>query len=157
MHAHGGQFAEVRVDVDTGEIRVPRMTGVFAVGRVLSAKTARSQLLGGMAWGVSMALLEQSIVDPRYGDFVNADLAEYHVAVNADIGELDATWIDEDDPYVNPMGAKGAGEIGIVGAAAAVVNAVYDATGVRVRDLPVTLEKVLGLCSDAPPPSARRA
>jgi xanthine dehydrogenase YagR molybdenum-binding subunit len=154
MYAHGAQFAEVRVDADTGEIRVPRMTGVFAVGRVLSAKTARSQLLGGMAWGVSMALLEQSIVDPRYGDFVNADLAEYHVA---DIGELDATWIDEDDPYVNPMGAKGAVEIGIVGAAAAVVNAVYDATGVRVRDLPVTLEKVLGMCWDAPPPSARRA
>jgi xanthine dehydrogenase YagR molybdenum-binding subunit len=144
MYAHGAQFAEVRVDADTGEIRVPRMTGVFAVGRVLNAKTARSQLLGGMAWGVSMALLEESIVDPRYGDFVNADLAEYHVAVNADIGELDATWIDEDDPYVNPMGAKGVGEIGIVGAAAAVANAVYDATGVRVRDLPVTLEKVLG-------------
>ncbi len=153
MYAHGAQFAEVRVDADTGEIRVPRMTGVFAVGRVLSAKTARSQLLGAMAWGVSMALLEESIVDPRYGDFVNADLAEYHLAVNADIGELDATWIDEDDPYVNPLGAKGVGEIGIVGAAAAVANAVYDATGVRVRDLPVTLEKVLGLCTDTPPRS----
>jgi xanthine dehydrogenase YagR molybdenum-binding subunit len=143
MYAHGAQFAEVRVDADTGEVRVPRMVGVFAVGRVLNAKTARSQLLGGMAWGVSMALLEESVLDPRYGDYVNADLAEYHVAVNADIGEIDVGWIDEEDPYVNPMGAKGVGEIGIVGAAAAVANAVHHATGVRVRDLPITLDKLL--------------
>jgi xanthine dehydrogenase YagR molybdenum-binding subunit len=143
MYAHGAQFAEVRIDADTGELRVPRMVGVFAVGRVMNAKTARSQLLGGMAWGISMALLEESVFDARSGDYVNSDLSEYHVPVNADIGELDAGWIDEDDPYVNPMGAKGLGEIGIVGAAAAVANAVHDATGVRVRDLPITLDKLL--------------
>jgi CO/xanthine dehydrogenase Mo-binding subunit len=123
MYSHGAQFAEVRVDADTWEIRVARMVGVFAVGRVLNGKTVRSQLLGGMAWGLSMALLEDSVLDPRYGDYANADLAEYHVAVNADVGEIDVGWIDEEDPYVNPMGAKGVGEIGIVGAAAAIANA----------------------------------
>ena len=143
MYAHGAQFAEVRVDVDTGEVRVPRMVGVFAVGRVLNAKTTRSQLLGGMTWGLSMALLEESVLDPRYGDYANDDLAEYHVAVNADLGEIDVGWIDENDAYVSPMGAKGVGEIGIVGAAAAVANAVHHATGVRVRDLPITLDKLL--------------
>jgi xanthine dehydrogenase YagR molybdenum-binding subunit len=143
MYAHGAQFAEVRVDADTGEVRVPRMVGVFAVGRVLNAKTTRSQLLGGMTWGLSMALLEESVLDARYGDYANADLAEYHVAVNADVGEIDVAWIDEDDPYVSPMGAKGVGEIGIVGAAAAIANAVHHATGVRVRDLPITLDKLL--------------
>ncbi len=143
MYAHGAQFAEVHVDADTCEVRVPRMVGVFAVGRVLNAKTARSQLLGAMTWGLSMALLEESVLDPRYGDYANADLGEYHVAVNADVGEIDVSWIDEDDPYVNPLGAKGVGEIGIVGAAAAIANAVYDATGVRVRDLPITLDKLL--------------
>jgi xanthine dehydrogenase YagR molybdenum-binding subunit len=143
MHAHGAQFAEVRVDADSGEVRVPRMVGVFAVGRVLNAKTARSQLLGGMTWGLSMALFERSVLDARYGEFVNGDLAEYHVAVNADVGEIDVSWIDEDDRYVNPMGAKGVGEIGIVGAAAAIANAVHHATGIRVRDLPITLDKLL--------------
>ncbi|MEA2468027.1 MAG: xanthine dehydrogenase YagR molybdenum-binding subunit [Thermoleophilaceae bacterium] len=143
MYAHGAQFAEVRVDPDTFEVRVPRMVGVFAVGRVLNPKTARSQLIGGMAWGLSMALLEESVLDPRYGDYANHDLGEYHVAVNADVGEIDVDWIDEDDRYVSPMGAKGVGEIGIVGAAAAIANAVYDATGVRVRDLPITLDKLL--------------
>jgi xanthine dehydrogenase YagR molybdenum-binding subunit len=143
MYAHGAQFAEVRVDAHTGEVRVPRMVGVFAVGRVLNAKTARSQLIGGMTWGISMALLEESVLDPRYGDYANHDLGEYHVAVNADVGEIDAEWIEEDDFYVSPMGAKGVGEIGIVGAAAAIANAVYDATGVRVRDLPITLDKLL--------------
>jgi xanthine dehydrogenase YagR molybdenum-binding subunit len=143
MYAHGAQFVEVRVDADTCEIRVPRMVGVFAVGRVLNAKTARSQLLGGMTWGLSMALLEESVLDARYGDYVNADLAEYHVAVNADVGEIDVCWIDEHDPYVSPMGAKGVGEIGIVGTAAAIANAVHHATGVRVRDLPITLDKLL--------------
>ncbi|MEA2137124.1 MAG: xanthine dehydrogenase YagR molybdenum-binding subunit [Solirubrobacteraceae bacterium] len=143
MYAHGAQFVEVRVDADTCEVRVPRMVGVFAVGRVLNAKTARSQLLGGMTWGLSMALLEESVLDPRYGDYANADLAEYHVAVNADVGEIDVSWIEEHDPYVSPMGAKGVGEIGIVGTAAAIANAVHDATGVRVRDLPIRLDKLL--------------
>jgi xanthine dehydrogenase YagR molybdenum-binding subunit len=143
MYAHGAHFVEVRVDADTGEVRVPRMVGVFAVGRVLNPKTARSQLVGGMVWGLSMALFEKSVLDPRYGDFANHDLAEYHVAVNADVGEVDVGWIDEHDPYVSPMGAKGLGEIGIVGSAAAIANAVHHATGVRVRDLPITPDTLL--------------
>ncbi len=143
MHAFGAQFAEVRVDADTGEVRVPRLLGVFAVGRVMNAKTARSQLLGGMTWGLSMALHEASVLDPRFGDYVNHDFAEYHIATNADVGTVDVAWIDEDDPHVDPMGAKGLGEIGIVGTAAAIANAVYHATGVRVRDLPITLDKLL--------------
>ncbi len=143
MHAFGAQFAEVRVDADTGEVRVPRLLGVFAVGRVMNAKTARSQLLGGMTWGLSMALHEASVLDPRFGDYVNHDFAEYHIATNADVGAVEVAWIDEDDPHVDPMGAKGIGEIGIVGTAAAIANAVYHATGVRVRDLPITLDKLM--------------
>jgi xanthine dehydrogenase YagR molybdenum-binding subunit len=143
-HAFGAQFAEVRVDVDTGEVRVPRMVGVFACGRIINPKTARSQLIGGMTMGLSMALLEETLLDPQLGAYVNHDLAMYHVPTNADIGEIDATWIDEEDLRVNPMGAKGIGEIGIVGTAAAVANAVYNATGVRVRDLPITPAKLVG-------------
>src|SRR2546423_5681234 len=143
MHAFGAQFAEVRVDADTGEVRVPRLLGVFAIGRVINPKTARSQLLGGMTMGLSMALHEASVLHPRFGDYVNHDFAEYHIATNADVGTIDVTWIDEDDPYVNPMGAKGVGEIGIVGTAAAIANAVYHATGIRIRDLPITLDKLL--------------
>ncbi len=143
MHAFGAQFAAVRVNVDTGEVRVPRLLGVFAAGRIINAKTARSQLLGGMTMGLSMALHEASVLDPRFGDFVNHDFAAYHIATNADVGTVDVAWIDEDDPHVNPMGAKGIGEIGIVGTAAAIANAVYHATGVRVRDLPITLDKLL--------------
>ena len=143
MHAFGAQFAEVRVNRDTGEVRVPRMLGVFAAGRIMNAKLARSQFLGGMTMGLSMALHEESVLDPRFGDYVNHDFAEYHIATNADVGTIDVAWIDEDDPYVNPMGAKGIGEIGIVGTAAAIANAVYHATGIRVRDLPITLDKLL--------------
>jgi len=143
MHGFGAQFAAVRVDADTGEVRVSRLLGVFAVGRIMNAKTARSQLLGGMTMGLSMALHEASVLDPRFGDFVNHDFAEYHIATNADVGAVDVAWIDEDDPHVNPMGAKGIGELGIVGTAAAIANAVYHATGVRVRDLPITLDKLL--------------
>jgi xanthine dehydrogenase YagR molybdenum-binding subunit len=143
MHAFGAQFAEVRVNVDTGEVRVPRLLGVFAAGRIINPKTARSQLLGGMTWGLSMALHEESVLDPRFGDYVNHDFAEYHIATNADVGEIDVTWIEEDDPHVNPIGVKGIGEIGIVGTAAAIANAVYHATGIRVRDLPITLDKLL--------------
>jgi xanthine dehydrogenase YagR molybdenum-binding subunit len=142
-HAFGAQFAEARVDVDTGEVRVSRMLGVFAVGRIVNPRTARSQLIGGMTMGLSMALFEQSVVDPRFGHVVTHDLAEYHVAANADVKEIEATWIDEWDPHLNPMGTKGIGEIGIVGAAAAVANAVHDATGIRVRDLPLTADKLL--------------
>ncbi len=143
MHAFGAQFAEVRVNLDSGEVRVPRLLGVFAVGRIMNAKTARSQLLGGMTMGLSMALHEESVIDPRFGDYVNHDFAEYHIATNADVGTIDIAWIDEDDPFINPMGAKGIGEIGIVGTAAAIANAVYHATGIRVRDLPITLDKLL--------------
>lgn len=143
MHSYGAQFAEVRVNMDTGEVRVPRLLGVFAVGRVINAKTARSQLLGGMTMGLSMALHEESVLDPRFGDFANHDFAEYHIATNADVGTVDVAWIDENDPYINPMGAKGIGEVGIVGTAAAIANAVYHATGIRIRDLPITLDKLL--------------
>jgi xanthine dehydrogenase YagR molybdenum-binding subunit len=143
MHAYGAQFAEVHVNIDTGEVRVPRLLGVFAAGRIMNAKTARSQFLGGMTMGLSMALHEESVMDPRFGDYVNHDFAEYHITTNADVGTIDVSWIDEDDPYVNPMGAKGIGEIGIVGTAAAIANAVYHATGIRIRDLPITLDKLL--------------
>jgi xanthine dehydrogenase YagR molybdenum-binding subunit len=143
MHSFGAQFAEVRVHMDTGEIRVPRMLGVFAAGRIMNAKTARSQFLGGMTMGLSMALHEQSVMDPRFGEYVNHDLAEYHIATNADVGAIAIQWIDEVDPYVNLVGAKGIGEIGIVGTAAAIANAVYHATGIRVRDLPLSPDKLL--------------
>ena len=142
-YAFGAQFAEARVHADTAEIRVPRLLGVFAAGRIINPLTARSQLIGGMTMGLSMALHENSVMDPRLGQVVNHDLAEYHIAANADVTSVEAHWIDEHDPYVNAMGSKGIGEIGIVGTAAAVVNAVHHATGVRVRDLPVTLDKLL--------------
>lgn len=143
MAAFGAQFAEVRVHAGTGEVRVPRMLGVFAAGRIINPRTARSQFLGGMTMGLSMALHEESVLDPRFGQVVNHDLAQYHVASNADIGSMEVTWIDEDDPHVNPMGSKGIGEIGIVGTAAAIANAAYHATGVRIRNLPITPDKLL--------------
>jgi xanthine dehydrogenase YagR molybdenum-binding subunit len=119
------------------------LLGVFAAGHIMNAKMARSQLLGSMAMGLSMALHEQSVLDPHFGAYVNHDLAEYYMATNADVGTIDVSWIDEDDPHVNPMGAKGIGEIGIVGTAAAIANAVYNATGIRIRNLPITLDKLL--------------
>jgi xanthine dehydrogenase YagR molybdenum-binding subunit len=143
MHSFGAQFAEVRVNEDTGEVRVPRLLGVFDVGRVVNPKTARSQLVGGMTQGLSMALHEQSVVDPRFGHVVNNDLAGYHIAANADVGSIEAYWLDEHDPYVSPVGTKGLGEVCLVGTAAAIANAVHHATGVRVRDLPITLDKLL--------------
>jgi len=143
MHAYGAQFAEARVNRDTGEVRVSRLLGVFGVGHIMNAKTARSQLIGGMTMGLSMALHEHSIMDQQTGDYVNHDFAEYHIATNADVEKIDVSWINEDDPYINPLGAKGIGEIGIVGTAAAIANAVYHATGTRIRDLPITLDKLL--------------
>ncbi|MFL6415638.1 MAG: xanthine dehydrogenase family protein molybdopterin-binding subunit, partial [Bryobacteraceae bacterium] len=143
MYAFGAQFAEVRVDADLGQIKVSRMVGCFGAGRILNAKTARSQLLGGMVWGVSMALHEHAIMDKRLGRWVNNNLAEYHVPVNADIGQMDAFWVEEKDEHINPIGAKGIGEIGITGAAAAVANAIFHATGKRVRDLPITPDTLL--------------
>ncbi len=143
MYAFGAQFAEVRVDADLGEIKVSRMVGCFGAGKILNAKTARSQFMGGMIWGISMALYEHAAMDQRLGRWVNNNLAEYHVPVNADVGRIEAFWVDEKDDHINPIGAKGIGEIGITGAAAAVANAVFHATGVRVRDLPITLDKIL--------------
>jgi xanthine dehydrogenase YagR molybdenum-binding subunit len=143
-HAFGAVFAEVRVDRDLGEIRVPRIVAAYGAGKILNAKTARSQLQGGIVWGIGMALEEETLVDPRSGRYMNADLAEYHVPVHADVGSIDVTFVDEVDPYVNPIGVKGVGEIGITGVAAAIANAVFNATGVRVRELPITLDKVMG-------------
>ena len=139
----GAHFVEVRVDADTGEIRIPRMLGVFSIGRAINPRTVRSQLIGGMTFGISMALHEESVRDPRFGHVVTQDLAEYHVPVHADIADVDAVWLDDPDEHATPMGSRGAGELGIVGSAAAVVNAVYNATGVRVRDLPVHLDDLL--------------
>ncbi|MDH6126951.1 xanthine dehydrogenase family protein molybdopterin-binding subunit [Kitasatospora sp. GP82] len=143
-HAFGAQFAEVQVDMDTGETRVRRLLGVFAAGRILNPRTARAQLLGGMIMGQSMALSEHSTLDPEFGDHAERDLASYQVAVHADVTDVQAYWIEEEDPHLNPMGSKGIGELGIVGTAAAITNAVHHATGIRVRDLPATPDVLLG-------------
>ncbi|MBD0676615.1 xanthine dehydrogenase family protein molybdopterin-binding subunit [Streptomyces sp. CBMA156] len=150
MHAFGAQFAEAHVHADTGEVRVPRLLGVFAAGRIINPRTARSQFVGGMTMGLSMALHESGVLDPRTGHVVNHDLADYHITANADVGAVEAYWLPEHDPHVNAMGSKGIGEIGIVGTAAAVSNAVWHACGVRVRDLPITLDKVLGALEERP-------
>jgi xanthine dehydrogenase YagR molybdenum-binding subunit len=147
MHAFGAQFAVVRVDPDLGTVRVERQVGAFASGRIINAKTARSQYLGGMVFGLGMALLEETRPDERTGRIMNANLGEYLVPVHADIGAMDALIVEEDDPYVNPIGVKGIGEIGIVGAAAAIANAVFHATGKRIRDLPITPPKLLAATS----------
>jgi xanthine dehydrogenase YagR molybdenum-binding subunit len=143
MTSFGAVFAEVHVDRDLGIVRVPRIVGRFGAGRIINAKTAHSQLLGGVVWGLGMALSEESLLDPRNGRIVNANLAEYHVAVNADIGDIDVEFVPEDDPHVNSIGAKGLGEVSMTGVAGAVANAVFNATGKRVRDLPITLDKLL--------------
>ena len=143
MHSFGAVFVEVQVDPDFGEVRVTRVVGAYGVGNILNAKTARSQLIGGVVYGLGMALLEQTVADKRTGRVVNPDLAEYHVPVNADVPEIDITFVPETDPFINPLGVKGIGEIGITGVCAAVANAVYHATGKRVRDLPITLDKVM--------------
>lgn len=143
-HSFGAQFAEVLVDPLTGEIRVPRLLGVFAAGHVLNPVLARSQLIGGMTMGLSMALLEKTAVDASAGGFVRTDLAQYHIATYGDAPSVEAFWIDEADAHLWPGGGKGIGEIGITGTAAAIGNAVWHATGRRVRDLPVTPAKLLG-------------
>ena len=143
FHSFGAVFAEVHVDAALGTIRVPRVVAVYDVGKLLNEKTGKSQLMGGIVWGIGTALEEGSELDPRYGRFVNANLAEYHVPVNADIGTIDVSVLDVPDPRFNALGARGIGEIGITGVPAAIANAVYHATGVRVRDLPITLDKLL--------------
>jgi xanthine dehydrogenase YagR molybdenum-binding subunit len=148
-YAFGAHFVEVRVDTDSGEIRVPRMLGIFATGRVVNPTTARSQLIGGMVQGMSMALHEEGVLDQRFGDWVNRDLATYHIASCADVQSIEVDWVDDPDERVNPLGIKGLGEIGIVGSAAAMANAVYHATGVRVRDLPIRPDKLLDRLSTA--------
>ena len=141
--SYGAHFAEVAVNVVTGETRVRRMLGVFAAGRILNEKTARSQCLGGMTFGIGSALTEDLIHDGRTGQVVNHDLAEYHVPVNADVPQLEVVFLPERDIHANPMHAKGIGEVGICGAGAAIGNAIYNATGIRARDFPITLDKLL--------------
>ncbi|MDN3480719.1 xanthine dehydrogenase family protein molybdopterin-binding subunit [Arthrobacter sp. APC 3897] len=143
LYSFGAHFAEVRISADTGEIRVARMLGVFSAGRIINPRTARSQFLGGMTMGLGMALHEQSVLDPRFGIFVNHDLAEYHIPTNADVLDMEALWIEDRDEHAGPLGARGIGEIGIVGSAAAIANAAYNASGIRVRDLPLTPDKFL--------------
>jgi xanthine dehydrogenase YagR molybdenum-binding subunit len=141
-NTHSAIFAEVKVDEQLGVIRVTRVVSAVAAGRILNAKTARSQILGSVVMGIGMALHEETLTDHRFGRIVNANIAEYHVPVHADIANIEVIFVDEPDTLINPMGTKGVGEIGIVGVAAAVANAVYHATGKRVRDLPITLDKL---------------
>jgi xanthine dehydrogenase YagR molybdenum-binding subunit len=145
MHAHGAVFAEVKADPDLGQIRVTRLVGAFAAGRVINPRMVRSQLFGGMIWGVSFALHEQAVMDRRSGRILNANLAEYHVPVNADVPSLDVLTVDEHDPHVNALGIKGVGEIGITGSAGAVANAVWHATGIRVRRFPIGIDDLVML------------
>ncbi|GLR88403.1 xanthine dehydrogenase family protein molybdopterin-binding subunit [Bradyrhizobium iriomotense] len=143
MHAHGAVFAEVKVDPELGQIRVSRMVGAFAAGRIINPHLVRSQLLGGMIWGLSFALHEEAITDRRSGRIMNANLGEYHIPVNADVPPMDVLTVEEHDPHVNALGIKGVGEIGITGSAGAVANAVWHATGVRVRRFPIRIEELL--------------
>jgi len=143
MYGFGAIFAEVRVDEALGEVRMSRMLSVVSAGKIVNEKTARSQLLGGMIWGLGMTLHEETLRDPRMGRIMNPNLAEYHIPVNADIGEIDTIFIAEDDELVNPAGVKGIGEMGIVGSTSALTSAIYHATGVRYHDLPVTVDTIL--------------
>jgi xanthine dehydrogenase YagR molybdenum-binding subunit len=141
-NTHSAVFAEVKVDEQLGVIRVTRIVNAVAAGRILNTKTARNQIVGGVVWGIGMALHEETLVDQKFGRIVNANIAEYHVPVNADVHDIEVIFVDEPDDIINPLGIKGVGEIGIVGTAAAIANAIYHATGKRVRDLPITLDKL---------------
>jgi xanthine dehydrogenase YagR molybdenum-binding subunit len=143
QYSYGAHFAEVAVDATTGEVRLRRMLGVFDAGRIYNPKTARSQLIGGMIWGVGSALHENAVVDTRFGSFVNHDLAGYHVPVHADVPAVEAIMVAGFDDKSNELGSKGVGELGICAAGAAVANAIYNACGVRVRDYPITPDKIL--------------
>ena len=142
-HSFNANFAEVWVNESTGIVKIPRFTAVTAAGKILNPKTSRSQILGGVIWGVGMALTEESMIDPRYGNFITRSFADYHIPSNLDIGEIETIFIDEEDKIVNKMGVKGIGEVGIVGVAAAIANAIFNATGKRVRNLPITPDKLL--------------
>jgi xanthine dehydrogenase YagR molybdenum-binding subunit len=142
-YAHSAVFAEVKVDEELGQIRVTRIVSAIAAGRIINPKTARSQIIGGVVFGMGMALMEASLLDHRPGRFMNHNYAEYHVPTNADVHDIDVIFVDEHDEVVNPLGAKGLGEIGLVGVAAALANAVFHATGRRIRELPITPDKLL--------------
>jgi len=144
MHSFGALFVEVAVDPDLAQLRVRRMVGAYGVGRIINTKTSRSQCIGGMIGGIGMALMEHSVVDARNGRVINANFAEYLVPVHADAPPvMDVIFVDEDDPHVNPLGVKGLGEIAIVGVASAIGSAVFHATGKRIRELPITPDKLL--------------
>lgn len=143
MHAHGAVFAEVKVDPQLGQIRVTRLVGAFAAGRIISPRMVRSQYFGGMIWGVSFALHERAVLDARSGRPMNPNLGEYHVPVNADIPSVEAILVEEEDLHVNALGIKGVGEIAITGTAGAVANAVWHATGCRIRRFPITLDQLV--------------
>jgi len=143
MHSFGAVFTEVRVDPELGLVRVRRVVTAHGVGKILNEKTARSQIIGGVVWGIGMALTEETQIDPRSGRYVNAELADYLVPVNADVGTIDVHFVDENDPHVSSIGAKGVGEIGITGVAASIANAVFHATGKRIRDLPIRVDRIM--------------
>ncbi|MGC1791498.1 MAG: molybdopterin cofactor-binding domain-containing protein, partial [Pseudolabrys sp.] len=143
-NTHSAIFVEVKVDEQLGVIRVTRAVNAVAAGRIINTKTAASQIMGSVVWGIGMALHEETLVDHAFGRVMNANIAEYHVPVNADVHDIKVIFVEEPDSTVNPLGIKGVGEIGIVGVAAAIANAVYHATGKRVRDLPITIDKILG-------------
>jgi xanthine dehydrogenase YagR molybdenum-binding subunit len=144
QYTHAAVFAEVRVDEQLGVARVTRIVDAVAAGKIINPKTARSQIIGGVVFGLGMALHEESMLDHRLGRFMNRNLAEYHVPSNADIPEIEVIFVDEHDDKANPLGVKGLGEIGIVGTAAAIANAIFHATGKRVRSLPITIDKLMG-------------
>jgi xanthine dehydrogenase YagR molybdenum-binding subunit len=148
FNSHGAVFAEVKVDEDLGTVIVTRIVCAVAAGRILNPKTAKSQIMGAVVWGISKALEEETVMDNNFGRFMNHSLAEYHVAVNKDINEIDVIFVEEKDDLVNPLGVKGVGEIGIIAVAPAIANAVFHATGVRVRDLPITMDKVLEIAAE---------
>ena len=143
MYSFSAHFAQVHVHPLTGQVRVKRLVAVVDAGKIVNHKTASSQMIGGAVGGIGMVLTEEALIDDRYGRYVNGNFADYHVPVNADIPDIEAIFIDKPDPVINPVGTKGIGEISLIGVAAAVANAIYNATGKRVRELPITPDKLV--------------
>ena len=143
VYSFGASFVEVNVHPLTGVVKVTKVTSAIDNGKIINKKTARNQVLGSVVWGISMSLMEEGIMDHRYGRYVNNNLADYHVPVNADVPPTDVIFIDKEDPIIDPLGAKGLGEIPLVGFAAALANAVFNATGKRIRHLPITPDKLI--------------